>query len=92
VWWNSQNLDRPIKTRDGSTWHFRVWHGSEEGNYRQRLFFWDEQKKNCGLAEFAADQTLHVSKIKQRMQKIVTDSAYRAQYLRELKFPVEKHY
>lgn len=92
MWWNRQDLDRPVKARDGSVWHFRVWHGSEEGGYRQRVFFWDDEKRTCGCAEFTADQTLHVSKIKQRMQKIITDPGYRSQYLRELRFPVEKHY
>jgi hypothetical protein len=81
-----------MKARDGSVWHFRVWHGSEEDGYRQRIFFWDQAKKNCGCVEFAATQTLHVSKLKQRMQKIVADSSYRSQHLRELKFPIEKHY
>ena len=92
MWWNSQNLNHPIKARDGSIWHFRIWHGSDAGKYSQRIFFWNDEKASCGCAEFATDQTLHVSKIKQRMQKIITDEEYRSQYLRKLKFPVEKHY
>lgn len=92
MWWHGQNLEKPVKTRNGGVWHFRVWHGSEDGSYRQRVFFWDDEKKTCGCAEFATGQALHVSKIKQRMQKIVTDPGYRSQYLQDLKFPVEKHY
>lgn len=92
MWWNYQNLDIPRKGKDGSLWHFRVWHDPIEGNYTQRIFFWDEAKKITGYLEFSNDKTLHISKLKQRINKIITNPEYRQKFLRELNFPVEKHY
>jgi hypothetical protein len=92
MWWKSQNLDRPVRGRDGRTWHFRVWHDVVEGAHTERIYFWDESREITGCAEFAADQSLHISKVKQRMRKIVTDPAYREQFRRELQFPVERRY
>lgn len=92
MWWNGQNLEKPIKGVDGLLWHFRVWHDHIFGVYTQRIFFWDEERKNTGFAEFAGDQTLHITKIKQRIRKIVTDSSYRDRFQRQLDFPIERHY
>jgi hypothetical protein len=92
MWWTGQNLARPVRSPDGRLWHFRVWHGHSDGVYRQRIFFWDESRADTGCAEFARDQALHVSRIRQRIRKLVTDAAYRARYRRELEFPVERHY
>ena len=63
-----------------------------DGVYTQRIFFWDEPRADTGCVEFTRHQVLHVSKIKQRIRKIVTDAAYRERYRRALKFPVERHY
>ena len=90
--WMSQNLDLPVRDAKGPLWHFRVWSGSIDGVRIQRIFFWDESLKTTGYAEFAADQTLHVRQIRQRIRKIVKDGDYRARFLRELDFPLERHY
>jgi len=42
--------------------------------------------------ELDSKHTLHISKIKQRIMKIVSDEGYRSKYLQELDFPIEKHY
>jgi hypothetical protein len=81
-----------MKARDGRVWHFRVWHDFVDGVHTERIYFWDESRELTGCAEFAADQILHISKMKQRMRKIVTDPAYRDKFRRELQFPVERHY
>jgi hypothetical protein len=39
MWWNYQNLDKPQKAKDGSLWHFRVWHDHIQGIYMQRISF-----------------------------------------------------
>jgi hypothetical protein len=92
MWWNYQNLNIPREAKDGSLWHFRVWHGNVQGIYTQRIYFWDEAQKTTGYVELAGDQTLHISKLKQRMNKIVANPEYRVKYLKELIFPIEKHY
>ena len=92
MWWKSQNLSRPFKSADGRVWHFRVWHDIVGGTHTERIYFWDDSKELTGCAEFGGDQSLHVSKLKQRMRKIATDPAYRDRFRRELQFPVERHY
>ena len=92
MWWHGQNLEKPLKDAHGRLWHFRVWHDDVAGIYTQRIFFWDEAREDTGYAEFAGDQRLHVSKIKQRIRKILTDSSYRESFRRQLAFPVERHY
>jgi hypothetical protein len=92
MWLRGQNMEKPIRAHDGSVWHFRVWRDFIDNVYIQRIYFWDEARETTGCAEFSADQSLHVSKIKQRIRKLVTDSDYRNQFKRELRFPVEKHY
>lgn len=92
MWWKSQNLDKPIEGLGGSLWHFRVWHNVVDGTHIERVYFWDEPREITGCAEFAADQSLHVTKLKQRIRKIVTNAAYRERFLLKLRFPVERYY
>ena len=92
MWWSNQNLERPVRSSDGRLWYFRVWHDHVDGVYMQRIFFWDESCADTGCAEFPSDQALHVSQIKQRIRKLVTDVAYRERHRRVLEFPVERYY
>jgi hypothetical protein len=78
--------------KDGVVWHFRVWTDHIDGKHFQRIYFCDEAQREMGCAEFADDQTLHVSKIKQRMQKVASDASYRKQFQCELRFPIERYY
>lgn len=61
MWWDGQNLDKPLVGPDGAKWSFRVWHGTIEGVHCQRLFFWDEAQAETGLIELRGSETLHVS-------------------------------
>ena len=92
MWWNGQNLDKPARDKKGRLWHFRVWHDHLDGVYTQRIFFWDDEREEMGCAELGGGETLHVSKIKQRMRKIIADPTYRASLARQLRFPVERYY
>ena len=58
----------------------------------QRFYFWDSEQQETGCLEFADDQTLHITKIKQRIQKIAGDPTYRKQFQCELQFPIERYY
>lgn len=77
---------------DGTTWLFRVWHGTAEGVYCQRLFFWDEAKSDTGFVELRGSETLHISRIKQRLAKIAKGAEYRARFARPLQFPLERNW
>lgn len=92
MWWNSQNLDLARKDVTGRVWHFRVWHDHVQGVYIQRIFFWDEARAETGMIEMKADQTRHISRLKQVIAKLVKDPQYRARYARSIDFPVEHKY
>lgn len=57
-----------------------------------RLFFWDEAKAETGLVELRGSETLHISRIKQRLARIAKDAKYRRQFARHLKFPLERYW
>jgi hypothetical protein len=92
MWWTGQNLERPLLDVDGRRWHFRVWHDFVDGVYTQRIFFWDEARTETGWVELAQDQVLHVSQIKQRIRRLITDAADRERHRRARSFPVERHH
>ena len=92
IWWTDQNMDQPIVGPDGTEWHFLVGHDFDGGEYVQRVFFWDENRATTGVVEWRGSETLHVRKIKDRMRRIATDGTYRSQFLRPLRFPVERHW
>ena len=60
--------------------------------HTQRIFFWDDPKSVTGFLEYAADQTMHISRLKQVMTRLVKDSQFRSRHLRPLRFPIERHY
>ncbi len=92
MWWNGQNIDKPLPGKNGELWHFRVWHGEEDGDNLLRLFFWNDSRSETGLVELRGDQRLHITQIKSRFTKIATDDEYREQFLRPLKFPLERYW
>lgn len=92
MWWNEQNFGQPIVSKQGIQWEFKVWHGYEAGIYIQRIYFWDKFKQTTGLLVFTGDQTIHKTKLKDKMIKLANDSVFRSKYLSELVFPIEKNY
>lgn len=91
-WWRNQNLEGPLRGPDDRLWHFLVWHGTANGVYAQRIFFWDDRKTETGFVELSQGQTLHVSKIRDRQRKLARDKAYRETWLQPLEFPIERHW
>lgn len=91
-WWRGQGLGGPLHGPDGEVWHFLVWHGAWEGAYVQRIYFWDETKRETGLVELRGDQTLHVSKLRDRERKVARDAGYRQRWLQPLAFPLERYW
>ena len=92
MWWNGQNLDSPRTDKTGRVWHFRVWHGAVDGRWIQRIFYWDDAKVETGIIELSADRTLHVSRLKQLIAKLVASSDFRSRYQRKIKFPIDRNY
>jgi hypothetical protein len=92
MWWRGQSLDTPRRDASGGVWHFRVWHDSAEHRYVQRIFFWDEARRETGVVEFDDDQALHVRRLRQRIAKLVKDATYRRRFHRSLRFPLERYH
>jgi hypothetical protein len=92
MWWNGQNLDARRTDKTGRVWHFRVWHGDVEGKWIQRIFYWDDAKNETGIVELSADQTLHISRLKQLITKLIASPEFRSRYQRQIEFPVDRKY
>ena len=92
MWWNNQNLESPRTDRTGRVWHVRVWHGHVSDVYVQRIFFWDDVEAESGVIELEGNLTVHISRLKQIISKLLASAEYRAQYRRPLQFPVERRY
>jgi hypothetical protein len=92
MWWRGQNLDMPRRVATGQVRHVRVWHDFVGGTYHQRIYYWNEERTESGIVPFDRDGTLHVRQLRQRIQRLLSDPAYRGRYSRPLSFPVEQHY
>lgn len=89
---NSRSLGKPITGPDGKVWHFQVWSGRVDDAWMFRIFFWDDEKSETGLLELSNDEAPHLSKVRLRMTKLAKDREYRKQFLRPLKFPLERYW
>lgn len=58
----------------------------------QRLFFWNQDKNECGVVVLPPGKTINYSRVKSLMQKLVADAVLREKHRRELEFPLEQHY
>ena len=90
TWWRGQGLEGPLHGQDGTTWHFLVWHGPIDGQYAQRIFFWNQDQTETGVVRFSSAQSLHVSKLKDRLRKLASDATYRSKWHEHLEFPIER--
>src|SRR5512137_1304323 len=92
MWWTGQNLDLIRTARSGKRWHFRVWHDQVEGVYIQRIFFWDDARSETGVVEFRGPATIHVTRLRDAIRRLVSHADYRCRHATRLEFPVEKAY
>jgi hypothetical protein len=91
MWMNQQ----PRRDTAGKRWNFRIWYDvwTEEKVFTaQRLFFWDDEKNYCGVVLFPPGSTVHFSRLKKLIEKLVADPALRRLHRRDLSFPLERHY
>jgi hypothetical protein len=92
MWWDRQNLHKPRRDTRGKRWHFRVWHDVVPNGHAERVFFWDDSKEECGVVLLVAGKSVHVSKLHQLIDKLVSDRNFRERHRRDLSFPLERHY
>ena len=87
--------EKPRKDILGKRWNFAIWHDvwtDERVLSAERLFFWDDEHKHCGVVLFPAGNTVHFSRIRTLIAKLVADPNKREQHKRELRFPLERYY
>lgn len=86
--------EKSRKDKKGKCWNFSFWFAQsrERGVWAQRLFFWDDNKNECGVVLFLPGSTRRYSRTKTLIERLVASPALRKQYLRSLSFPLKRHY
>jgi hypothetical protein len=85
-------LSKPVVDGNGDKWHFLVWHDFPDERYTQRIYFWNESRSETGMFEVVDERSLHVSRLRQRIDKLAKNAEFRRRYLMPLQFPVERHH
>ena len=82
------------RDRTGKRWNFSYWYTfrSSSETDSQRLFFWTDDHKECGVILFLEGHTRPYAQIKGLVDKLVSEPELRRQYQRELRFPLERYY
>ena len=89
------SLEKSRTDKRGKRWLFAYWHKGPrdaEVEHPQQLFFWDDERTECGVVLFPTDKTIRYSLIRQLMEKLVADPGLRKQHNTLLRFPVERYY
>lgn len=92
MWWDNQNLGLPHVDATGKRWNFRVWHEVVDQKHVARVFFWDDAKESTGVLILPDAARTDVTALRSVIQKLVSDPTLRTKHLRELRFPLERHY
>jgi hypothetical protein len=83
--------EKSRQDKNGLRWHFHYDYKplAKPADKRQRLFFWNEDKTESGIAFFSGDRTIAYRKIEDLISKLVSSAALRENYHQTLKFPLE---
>jgi hypothetical protein len=87
--------EKPRQGKNGERWNFTYWHLVGTGNQvksAQRLFFWNQDKTECGVVILLPGKTMRYAQIRSLIEKLVADQGLRRKYQRDIKFPLERHY
>lgn len=90
--WSDQKSRRD---KSGHRWNFRYWYAgtlSDPSCKAARLFFWDDQKRCCGVVLIPPGAVKPYSRLRFLIEKVVADEKLRRRYERELQFPLEDYY
>jgi hypothetical protein len=91
TWTNIKDFKKPFLSKTGQKWHVRLWMGDLAGVFTEYIFYWDDDKNETGKITLTGPDSLHVSRIKQKMIKLINDEKLRAKHNCELKFPIERN-
>jgi hypothetical protein len=89
------NEEKPRQGKNGERWSFTYWHSvwtADRTKSAQRLFFWNQNKSECGVVILPPGKTMHYARIRSLIEKLVADQELRKKYERDIKFPPERHY
>jgi hypothetical protein len=87
--------EKPRQGKNGERWSFTYWHlvwTSDRTKSAQRLFFWNQDKSECGVVILPPGKTMHYARIRSLIEKLVADQQLRKKYKRDIEFPLERHY
>jgi hypothetical protein len=87
--------EKPRRSKNREHWNFTYWNSVWTGDRvknAQRLFFWNRDKSECGVVVLPSGKTMHYSRIRSLIEKLVADSTLRSKYRRDIQFPLERHY
>jgi hypothetical protein len=97
VLFHSKGSWSPLKAKrdnSGKRWNFSYWYTFRFSSDidAQRLFFWDDDHKECGVVFFSEGSIRPYPQIEHLVEKLVSVPNLRTQYRRELRFPLERYY
>jgi hypothetical protein len=92
MWWDGQNLSGPRKSRDGRTWHFRVWHDVHRSRHVARVFFWSDDRFARSVVILSSSSRSNLTALRALIHKLTADPTLRTKYLRDIQFPLERYY
>jgi hypothetical protein len=87
--------EKPKQGKNGERWNFTYWHlalTEDRAKGAQRLFFWNEDKSECGVVIFPHGKTIGYARIKSLIEKLVADQQLRKKHIRSIEFPLERTY
>ena len=88
--------EQPREDSSGNRWNFCIWSSYLSNEYKllmaHRLFFWNDDKSNCGVVLFLPESGPAFGRVKALIEKLVADPALREKHRRELRFALRRHY
>ncbi len=86
--------EKPRQDKSGKRWNFHYMYTplGDASRQWQRLFFWDDDRADCGAIVFLPGRTVPYTRIQNLIVKLVADPAFRKQHQRELRLPLGDHY
>lgn len=92
MWMDTHNLAKAHRDKQGTRWHFRVWHEVVNRRDVVRVFFWNDERDHCGVVWVPPGGRTDLSALHGLIQRLVADPELRAKHQRELRFPLDRHY
>jgi hypothetical protein len=75
-----------VPDQTGKRWYWQVEFEYQDDHEVQRIFFWNAGKTKTGVLKLEDGAALDMSRVRQRIIKLVKNPAYRARFLCPLRF------